>query len=88
MTAQLHEAIASRNKKIKRLVSEKIGLVQQRDQARKAASMDRVSETIKKIDELIEEVTADQRLKKPRYSPLRVLTIVRKVITRSKPQKN
>ncbi len=49
--------------------------------------MDRVTETIKKIDELIKEVTADERLAKPRYSPLRVLTIVRKTLTRSTPKK-
>lgn len=48
--------------------------------------MDRISETIKKINELIEEVTADQRLEKPRYSPLRVLTIVLKVLTQNKPK--
>ena len=52
--------------------------------------MDRVSEAIKKIDELIKEVTADQKPVKsrphklPRFSPLRVLTIVRKVLTEQK----
>ena len=49
-------------------------------------TMDRVSEAVKKIDELIDEVTADQKLKNPRYSPLRVLTTVRKVLTRSEPK--
>ncbi len=48
--------------------------------------MDRKSEAVELIDKLIKEVTADQKLVRPAYSPLRVLTMVRKVLTEDRSQ--
>lgn len=46
--------------------------------------MDRISEAIKKIDELIAEATREPRLKKNRMTAVRALTAVRRVLTRSR----
>ena len=46
--------------------------------------MDRVSEAVKKIDELIRQATEDQRLDRRTMSPLKALRDVRKILTEHK----